>query len=625
MSQADALLTSLMNGDISGDTSGIEDLILIDPFSRKRYKLHVANKKLMMTEVVEFPTDASDIRSCFIILDPVTKNHYKLEVVDGKLTMSVTKKPDFSEPAHITIDEDRYINVPEEMRRIAVQYDHDIETVTFDCPRYWDGHDLAAMRVYVNYRRPDGIRGNFLCEPVTIDAINPNIMHFDWTISKNATMMQGVLSFLVCIMQVDDEGNEVRHWNSELCEDMTVSTGLEVNDAMVDAFPDIITQLLTRMDSVENIQSVVQGTDIVKLQNQIDSLNAYRNVDSQRTQALEDEDARIDIRIDALESELTGAKTAIAHSLAAKGVSVPSDMSIRDVAALIDGITMDIPTALRAVVITKLPTKIEYSPGDAVDTRGMAVTADFGDGVTVPVECYVVSPAIVSKETTEVEVSLTVNGVTKTAKYPIDVTLITADTLPAGALVSVAESNSTAAWYRIVDTNYLGNILLVREDCLGETVKYRLSAAGSSSDTKYNGSNLDSYLNTTFYGNLPASTAAVIQSVDIPVQSSGHSAADQEYLNRRVFALSATEWGKSSNSLEGEPVEYTDHIAVGIQYWTRQPSGGMTNMAYQIKADGGCNSNYCTNAIYVRPAFCISKRQAMTEITGGWGIAGATT
>jgi hypothetical protein len=623
MSQADALLTRLMNGEISGYSSGAEDLMLIDPFSRKKYKLHVANKKLTMTEMgdVTNNADAKDIRSCFIILDPVTKNYYKLEVVDGDLTMSVTEKPGFSEP-HITIDDDRYINVPEELRRIAVQYDHDIETVTFDCPRYWDGHDLSTMRVYVNYRRPDGVPGSFLCESVTIDVSNPNIMHFNWTISKNATMVQGVLSFLVCIMQVDNKGNEVRHWNSELCEDMMVSTGLEVNDAIVNTYPDIITQLLLRMDSVENIQSVVQGTDLVQLNKRIDDLNIAL---ISSTLDLEMEDAKLRTMLNNLEMELTGAKTDIARSLSAKGVSVPSNMSIQDVAALIDGITMDIPTALRAVVITKLPNKTEYSPGDAVDTKGMVVTADFGDGVTVPVERYIVSPAIVSKNTTEVEVSLTINGVTKTAKYPINVTLITAETLPAGALVSIAESNSTSAWYRVVDTNYLGNILLVRENCLGETVKYRLSAANDASDTKYEGSNLDSYLNTTFYGNLPTNVASVIQPVNIPVRASAHSDAAQAYLNRRVFALSATELGKSSISMEGEPIEYTDRVAVGVQYWTRQPSGGMTNMAYQIKADGECNSGYCTDAKCVRPAFCISKRQSMTEITGGWGIAGATT
>ena len=52
---------------------------------------------------------------------------------------------------HIIIGRDRYITVPEGLKRIAVQYDHNVETVTFDCPRYWDEHDLSTMNIYINY------------------------------------------------------------------------------------------------------------------------------------------------------------------------------------------------------------------------------------------------------------------------------------------------------------------------------------------------------------------------------------------------------------------------------------------------------------------------------------------
>ena len=37
---------------------------------------------------------------------------------------------------HIVVGSDRFITVPNSLKRIGVQYDHNIETVTFDCPRY---------------------------------------------------------------------------------------------------------------------------------------------------------------------------------------------------------------------------------------------------------------------------------------------------------------------------------------------------------------------------------------------------------------------------------------------------------------------------------------------------------
>ena len=70
---------------------------------------------------------------------------------------------------HIIIGEDRFITVPDELKRIAVQGDHDVETVTFDCPRYWDDHDLSKMQLYINYMRPDGTPGSHLAENVRVD------------------------------------------------------------------------------------------------------------------------------------------------------------------------------------------------------------------------------------------------------------------------------------------------------------------------------------------------------------------------------------------------------------------------------------------------------------------------
>lgn len=531
---------------------------------------------------------------------------------------------------HIVVGKDRYITVPDELKRIAVQYDHNIETVTFDCPRYWDEHDMSTMRVFINYMRPDGEPDSYICESVTIDEADSSIMHFDWTISKNATMIQGTLSFLVCIKEVDEEGNELHHWNSELCTDMTVSTGLEVTETILVKYPDIVTQLLARMDAVENIQSVITGTDLVKLQAQLtkisNELTTYQLTNGKKIQELEAEDHRLDIRIDELETEITGAKTAIAHSLAVKGVNVPPSMSITDVAGLIDTIEMDIPTSLRGVVIATPPKQTEYYQGEPFNRSGMVVMADLGDGVMIPVDNYVVTPTIMAEGMFEVEISLTINGVTQTTFCPISVTSVIASTMPVGAVISIVENDIEGnAKYLVVDTDYYGDILLVREECLADPIKYRNSAASSSSATKYEGSNLDTYLNETFYSNLSANTASIIQPVDIPVRESAHSDADQKYLTRHVFTLSAIEWGKKSSGLDGEAVEYTDCVIANNQYWTREPSSGMTNMAYQIRTDGTSNSGYCTNTNYVRPAFCISKNQPVRENDGEWVIAGSVS
>lgn len=151
---------------------------------------------------------------------------------------------------HIIVGDDRFIKVPEALKRIAVQFDHNIETVTFDCPRYWDGHDMSKMIIYINYMLPDNTKDCCLATNVAVDENDSNIMHFDWTISSKVTQKKGTISFLVCIKKTDGEGIEVNHWNSELNREMTVSEGLECEESILEQYPDLITQLLLKMESL---------------------------------------------------------------------------------------------------------------------------------------------------------------------------------------------------------------------------------------------------------------------------------------------------------------------------------------------------------------------------------------
>lgn len=153
---------------------------------------------------------------------------------------------------HIVVGDDRIVSVPKELQRIAVQYDHDVETVTFDCPRYWDGLDMSELHIYVNYMRRDRVVGCYLARNVTVDTTDSTIMHFDWTISRNVSQVVGEIKFLVCIKKGDSEGNEINHWNSELNNQMYVSEGLEVGDEFFDDYPDIILQWEEDVQRVKN-------------------------------------------------------------------------------------------------------------------------------------------------------------------------------------------------------------------------------------------------------------------------------------------------------------------------------------------------------------------------------------
>lgn len=183
------------------------------------------------------------------------------------------------EEKHIVIGPDRRIIVPDALKRIAVQYDHNIETVTFDCPRYWDDHDMFRMIVYINYRLPNGDLG---CYIATNLKASGDRMTFDWTILKDVTQYKGQIAFLICVKKTDSEGIEQNHWNSELCTDMYVSEGMEAVEQVTYSYPDLVNQLLERMTVVEQIN--VQAETMQVLYD--DTVAAAEEAEVARTEAI---------------------------------------------------------------------------------------------------------------------------------------------------------------------------------------------------------------------------------------------------------------------------------------------------------------------------------------------------
>lgn len=214
-----------------------------------------------------------------------------MSLADAILTAALTGSNANAAEGHIVVGKDRYITVPEGLKKIGVQYDHNVETVTFDCPRYWDEHDMSKMRVYINYMRPDGEMGSHLCENVTVDSVDSTIMHFDWLISGHVTEFNGNITFLVCIKNLDSDGGEENHWNSETNTDLVVSQGLKCHETILRFYPDIIAQLLTRMDIVEDENEKWKIATYEELNNYL--LKNEQAAENWRTSTYEEIDTRL--------------------------------------------------------------------------------------------------------------------------------------------------------------------------------------------------------------------------------------------------------------------------------------------------------------------------------------------
>ncbi|MCL2487791.1 MAG: glycoside hydrolase family 3 C-terminal domain-containing protein [Oscillospiraceae bacterium] len=89
--------------------------------------------------------------------------------------------------------------------------------------------------------------------------------------------------------------------------------------------------------------------------------------------------------------------------------------------AKVTGITVE-PNTLDKITVTRPPAKTSYIAGQAFDPAGIVVTASYINGVSMPVTDLAFSPAgPLAAGTTEITVSYTDNGITKTAAVAVTV------------------------------------------------------------------------------------------------------------------------------------------------------------------------------------------------------------
>lgn len=179
---------------------------------------------------------------------------------------------------HIVINASREVIVPEELRNIAVKMDKDIETVTFDCVRYWDDNDLSTFAIYLNYVLPDGESGTYIPDEIVANE-GEDVFHFDWKIKDNITRKSGKISFAITAIKTklqDGEYVEEKRWSSFLNNDCSIAEGLDVSSETSDeeeaSLIAQISALLEKFQGFDIVQTTGQSTTAVMSQKAVTDL-----------------------------------------------------------------------------------------------------------------------------------------------------------------------------------------------------------------------------------------------------------------------------------------------------------------------------------------------------------------
>lgn len=141
--------------------------------------------------------------------------------------------------------ESRVIAVPASEKLFGVANDGNSERKHFHCPKVvGDNIDLSTMHLYINYQNANGQKYPYLVEDIRTDG---DYITFSWLISPDVVAYKGQIKYIVCT-----KNGATAEWNTTLAEG-TVLEGLEATEEIVEKNPDIIEQILTRLDNVTEI------------------------------------------------------------------------------------------------------------------------------------------------------------------------------------------------------------------------------------------------------------------------------------------------------------------------------------------------------------------------------------
>ena len=174
----------------------------------------------------------------------------------------------------VVIDNDlRTIIIPASITLLGVESDENVQTLHFQMPKTYKGLDLSEFDIRINYMNANNVGDTYAVDDSEISGEN---IVFTWTVGRVACMYKGNTKFIVCLKKKDVSGNVLKEFNTSLAS-LPVLEGLETTEAVVAENPDIIEQILTRLDNVTEIPQE-KVTEAVSAYMEANPINVPKNL-----------------------------------------------------------------------------------------------------------------------------------------------------------------------------------------------------------------------------------------------------------------------------------------------------------------------------------------------------------
>lgn len=156
---------------------------------------------------------------------------------------------------HVVYDSDPHFQIDPDTRELKytspekltiMHNDHNSEIVTFDMPRYIDGHDmLLCNKIQVHFINIDGskssdrVSGMYTVTDAHEDPENDKQVIFSWPISRSATSLVGTLHFTLRFACM--EGSKLTYaWNTAVYNGISVSPSIDNTETIGEEYTDIV-------------------------------------------------------------------------------------------------------------------------------------------------------------------------------------------------------------------------------------------------------------------------------------------------------------------------------------------------------------------------------------------------
>lgn len=147
-----------------------------------------------------------------------------------------------------TIDNDlRTITIPSGLQTVGVESDEDVRRLNFQMPKQYHEVDLSEFDIRINFMNANNSGDVYA---VTDRQVSGDNITFSWLVGRNALAYRGSIRFIVCLKRADAEGVVKQEFNTTVAT-LSVLEGLETTEAVVAENPDIIEQILARLDELE--------------------------------------------------------------------------------------------------------------------------------------------------------------------------------------------------------------------------------------------------------------------------------------------------------------------------------------------------------------------------------------